>query len=125
MDAPQPDCGDVRPRLSFTPKNNPMKILLILFLAFTFPALAGGKNERTVFFSADKIVKLDITVDEAGMQVLRETKHSWFERSPGQGANSLPEKPYVKGTVVEDGTVVHRNVGVRLRGGMGSWKKID
>ena len=80
---------------------------------------------RKEFFAADKVVRLDITVDEAGMQVLRETKHPWFERSPGQGANSLPEKPYVKGTVVEDGTVVHRNVGVRLRGGMGSWQKID
>jgi len=82
---------------------------------------------RAAFFGSDKIVRLDITVDEASLAILRGTPHPWFDRKAGQGKGpmSLTEKPYVKASVTEDGAKTYRDVGVRLRGGMGSWRKMD
>lgn len=84
-------------------------------------------DDRKAFFEADKVLHLDITVDEAGMRVLRGTPHPWFDRKVGQGKepNNLPGKPYVKATVIEDSKRTYTDVGVRLRGGMGSWQRVD
>lgn len=103
-------------------------LAVVLVVTRLAPAwAAGSKEDRAAFFSSDKVVRIDITVDDAGMEVLRSTPHPWFDRKigEGKGPNHLPEKPYVKATVVEDGKVTHRDVGVRLRGGMGSWQKVD
>ena len=105
----------------------------LLLLLLCLPASSRGEKAavidpaRAVFFSSDKIVRIDITVDEAGMEVLRGTPHPWFDRKPGlgKGPMSLTEKPYVKATVTEDGARTYKDVGVRLRGGMGSWRKLD
>ena len=104
-------------------------ILTLIISLLILPASIWAEDieDRDTFFAVDKVVRLDITVDEPGMRVLRETKHPWFDRKIGEGAgpNSLPEKPYVNATVVEDGKFTYKNVGIRLRGGMGSWQKVD
>ena len=86
-----------------------------------------AKKVPVAIFAADKVVRLDITVDEAGMEMLRSTPHPWLDRKIGKGKGpmNLTEKPYVKATVIEDGKVTHQDVGVRLRGSMGSWQKVD
>jgi spore coat protein H len=105
-----------------------LRIALVALLSSAgLLARAGSREDRAAFFSSDKVVRIDITIDDPGMEVLRGTPHPWFDRKVGAGTGplNLTEKPYVRATVVEDGTITHSDVGVRLRGGMGSWQKVD
>jgi hypothetical protein len=87
----------------------------------------SASEQRDALFAADKVVRIEIMVDDDGMQVLRSTPHPWFDRKVGQGngPNGIPDKPYVKATIVIDGNERRSDVGLRLRGGMGSWQKVD
>ena len=44
---------------------------------------------RKEFFAADTVVRLDIEVDEAGMQALRSTPHPWLDRKIGEGKGPM------------------------------------
>jgi len=40
---------------------------------------------RAEFFKADKVVRVEIEVDQSGMEALRKTPHPWFDRKVGKG----------------------------------------
>ncbi len=85
-----------------------MWLLVIPIVLIVSPAAAlAPADERDAFFKAGKVVHLKIEIDKKGMESLR--------REP---------RKYVKATL-KDGDKEYRDVGIHLRGAVGSFRGVD
>src|SRR5687767_3002975 len=88
---------------------------LSLLLAPTSAAPAKNPLPGAAIFDAANIVRINITIPDAGMRALR---GSHWGGSPDR------PKPEVKATV-SDGTRTYKDVAVNLKGAAGSFRPID
>lgn len=98
----------------------PFTFLVLAFaLALdTIPLRAASGAKHAIasdLFDSTNIVRINITIPESGMQLLRRT---------GWGHNGGGKRPETKATV-SDGTTTFKDVAIRLKGAAGSFRPVD
>ena len=79
----------------------------LLLVAATCGVFAGEKDPSAAFFATDRVARIDLEMPAAALPVLRRDPHE-----------------YVRATVREGGAVF-KEVGVHLKGGLGTFQSVD
>lgn len=77
---------------------------------------AATLRASEVFFSQGRIPELRIEIDQAEMETLKAGPRTFVIGSP---------RPYVRGSIREDGMTTYENVAIKLKGSAGSFRPVD